>query len=193
MSLSKAWCFATERHAFQRRKNAARTPYITHPVEVVQLLIDSGVRNETVLCAAMLHDTIEDTGTKYEELAELFGQTVADIVQECSDDKSLSKVARKMLQVEHAETVTEGAKLVKLADKLSNLRGILNDPPADWTDETKFGYFVWSYTVTSRMRGVNEQLDAMLDTVYWVRLGEMDDATRAERLKEYYESMSGKA
>jgi len=72
----------------------------------------------------LLHDTVEDTDTTFEELESVFGTTVARIVQEVTDDKSLPKEERKRLQVVHAPHRSHQAKLVKLADKLYNLRDL---------------------------------------------------------------------
>ena len=81
--------FAANKHRQQRRKDSDRSPYINHPVEVVQLLWEvGGVRDRDILLAAILHDTIEDTGTQPEELTALFGETVTSYVLEVSDDKA---------------------------------------------------------------------------------------------------------
>lgn len=107
--------------------------YIGHPIEVVKILVDAGVSDVTTLAAAALHDTIEDTQTTFEELVSVFGVAIATVVQECSDNKRLSKVERKQLQIKKAADVSNEAKLVKIADKLSNLSGFKSDPPKDWT------------------------------------------------------------
>ena len=84
------------------------------------------------LAAAILHDTIEDTDTTADELRRLFGKRITDIVLEVTDDKALDKAERKRLQVEHAPHISRRAKLVKLADKICNLRDIAHSPPAKW-------------------------------------------------------------
>jgi guanosine-3',5'-bis(diphosphate) 3'-pyrophosphohydrolase len=119
----------------------------------VKILVDSGVSDGTTLAAAALHDTIEDTKTTFEELVSNFGVAVAKVVQECSDDKKLPKAERKKLQIEKAKTVSKEARLVKMADKLSNLSGLQSDPPKDWTPEYIKGYALWSHMVVSSMNG----------------------------------------
>ena len=93
------------------------TPYINHPIAIAKILVDTGRTNDTeILCAALLHDTIEDTETSAEELAQAFGPTISAIIQEVTDDKSLKKHVRKQTQVDHAPHLTTMAKAVKLAD-----------------------------------------------------------------------------
>ncbi|XP_035037305.1 guanosine-3',5'-bis(diphosphate) 3'-pyrophosphohydrolase MESH1 isoform X3 [Hippoglossus stenolepis] len=126
--------FSAEKHRNQRRKDADETPYINHPIGTSSTAVTSGVArilsheggitDVEVLQAALLHDTVEDTDTTHAELENKFGSTVAHIVQEVTDDKSLPKQERKRLQVEHAAHCSRQAKLVKLADKLYNLRDL---------------------------------------------------------------------
>lgn len=152
--------FATEKHATQRRKNAAATPYINHPLEVAHhLAAVGGVDNEDVLIAALLHDTIEDTATTREEIAAEFGERVAALVAECSDDKALPKPECKRLQIVSAPHKSPGAKLIKLADKTCNLRSILVDPPAGWSLERQREYFAWAQQVVDGLVGANASLD----------------------------------
>lgn len=184
--LFKAWLFATERHAKQTRKNAAKSPYITHPVEVTQILIDAGVTDEETLAAALLHDTIEDTGVTHTQLTDLFGRRVADFVQECTDNKSLSKVDRKKLQIEHAAVISDNAKVIKLADKISNLKGMLGDPPVNWTPDVRHGYIVWCRAVTTELRGVSPKLDLMAQELYDRLLFDQSTETLQADLKSYY-------
>ena len=129
--LLRALEFAANKHRDQRRKDKVQSPYINHPIAVANLLWEAGVRDEATLLAGVLHDTIEDTATTREELAAVFGDEVAGIVAECTDDKSLPKQRRKELQVEHAPDKSHPAKLVKLADKACNVRDIVDSPP-DW-------------------------------------------------------------
>ena len=134
----KAMLFAAYKHRDQRRKGADASPYINHPIAVANVLAnEGGVRDPIVLCAAALHDTIEDTETTAEELTASFGPSVAAIVLEVTDDKSLEKHVRKRLQIEHAPHLSDEAKLVKLADKICNLRDVLASPPAGWPPECK--------------------------------------------------------
>ncbi|MBL0212752.1 MAG: bifunctional (p)ppGpp synthetase/guanosine-3',5'-bis(diphosphate) 3'-pyrophosphohydrolase [Myxococcales bacterium] len=154
---------AATKHRDQRRKDAAKSPYINHPLAVVTLLWDHGVRDRIPLLAAVLHDTIEDTGTTREELVAAFGEEVAAVVCEVTDDKSLAKDRRKELQIEHAPHLSAHAKLVKLADKISNLRDLIDSPPHDWAVERKEAYFVWAGRVVAGLRGVHEPLERAFD------------------------------
>lgn len=156
--------FAADRHRRQRRKDAEASPYINHPLTVAAILAqEGGVTKVTVLAAALLHDTIEDTETSIVEIEQLFGREVAVIVAEVTDDKSLPKEERKRLQIERVHRKSEGAKLVKLADKIANLRDINNRPPADWDDKRRRDYFDWSRRVIDGLRGVSPTLEAAFD------------------------------
>lgn len=128
-TLIGAVAFAAEKHRNQRRKDADASPYINHPIALANVLANEGrVHDVAVICAAVLHDTIEDTETTEDELRSLFGPEVASIVLEVTDDKALEKQVRKQLQIEHAPHASPKAKLVKLADKICNLRDILASP-----------------------------------------------------------------
>ncbi|MEZ5615128.1 MAG: HD domain-containing protein [Rhodocyclaceae bacterium] len=160
----KAASFAAEKHRDQRRKDAESSPYINHPITLANVLANEGnVTDPDVLCAALLHDTIEDTETTAGELRGIFGDTVTGIVLEVTDDKSLPKAERKRLQIEHAAHASPQAKLVKLADKICNLRDILASPPADWSIERKQEYFDWSAEVVAGVRDVHPGLAKVFD------------------------------
>lgn len=163
----RAAAFAADKHRLQRRKDADASPYINHPLGLADILArEGGVEDAAVIAAALLHDTVEDTETTLEELEACFGRRVAGIVAEVTDDKSLPKEERKRLQVAKSEAKSHGAKLVKLADKISNLRDILAAPPADWADERKREYFEWAASVVEGLRGANPQLETVFDEVY---------------------------
>lgn len=152
--------FAARKHSGQTRKNADASPYINHPVEVAFHLSAVGnVEDEDILVAALLHDTIEDTETSREEIVSLFGEAVASLVCECTDDKSLPKLERKHLQIENAPKKSAGAKVIKIADKTCNLRSILSDPPVDWSIQRQYEYFLWAEKVVNGLLGVNQELD----------------------------------
>lgn len=128
--LLKAAHFAAHKHHGQRRKDADATPYINHPIEVADLLATIGkVTDVKTLCAALLHDTIEDTQTTAEELEREFGGEITSIVLELTDDKSLPKDERKLLQVRNAAKKSTSARLIKLGDKISNIRCLIDSPP----------------------------------------------------------------
>ncbi|HYP51847.1 MAG TPA: HD domain-containing protein [Pyrinomonadaceae bacterium] len=160
----EAASFAAKRHRKQKRKGADGEPYINHPLEVANLLANVGkVEDTDVLIAALLHDTVEDTETTEEEIARKFGENVAKMVMEVTDDKSLPKPARKQLQIEHAPHLSPGAKLVKLGDKISNITDIMNNPPHDWTLERKLEYIAWGEKVVAGLRGANADLEKHFD------------------------------
>lgn len=168
--LVAAIAFAADKHRNQRRKDHEASPYINHPIALANVLAnEAGIEDDLVLLAAMLHDTVEDTETTEQELAHLFGKEVADIVMEVTDDKSLPKTERKRLQIEHATHISRRAKLVKLADKICNLRDITKSPPADWSFERKQEYFDWSKAVVDGLRGVHPGLEALFDTAFEAR------------------------
>lgn len=163
-SLLKALRFSSEKHSDQRRKDARSSPYINHPIQVVEILWMIGdVRDVTLLVASILHDTIEDTDTQPEEIKAEFGEDVLALVLEVTDDKSLPKLKRKQLQVEHAPHKTRNAKLLKLADKISNVQDIITSPPKDWSLERKQEYLLWTEQVVAGLRGVNEKLEMHYD------------------------------
>jgi GTP diphosphokinase / guanosine-3',5'-bis(diphosphate) 3'-diphosphatase len=165
--LLKALAFAAHKHRDQRRKDAEASPYINHPIALADVLVnEGGVTDVEVLCAALLHDTVEDTATTHEELVDAFGSRIARIVAEVTDDKTLPKAERKRLQVEHAARLSPEAKLVKLADKISNLRDVASHPPAHWDLPRRREYFDWAKNVVDRLRGVHPRLEAAFDLAY---------------------------
>ena len=164
--LLKAAHFAARKHANQRRKDAEESPYINHPLEVAEHLARVGeIEDEEILMAALLHDTIEDTETTKDEIASEFGEEVANLVLECTDDKSLSKKERKHLQIVNATKKSSKAKMIKIADKTCNLRSILDDSPRGWTIRQQREYFLWAKRVVAGLSGVNEALDEALHAV----------------------------
>jgi guanosine-3',5'-bis(diphosphate) 3'-pyrophosphohydrolase len=163
----KAAQFAAHKHKDQRRKDARATPYINHPIGLAEVLHFAGsVRDPIAIAAALLHDTIEDTETTYDELRGAFGAKVADVVLELTDVKFLGKKARKRLQVARAGRATERARLVKLADKICNLRDVLASPPARWSLARRQEYFDWAKDVVDQVRGVSPKLERMFDQLY---------------------------
>jgi GTP diphosphokinase / guanosine-3',5'-bis(diphosphate) 3'-diphosphatase len=165
--LLKATQFAADKHRNQRRKDAEASPYINHPIALANVLANEGdITDPVVLCAALLHDTIEDTDTTADELALVFGQAITTVVKEVTDDKTLDKAVRKQLQIEHARHASPQAQLVKLADKICNLRDIAATPPADWTQTRKDEYFDWAKAVIDGVRGVHPQLESIFDETY---------------------------
>jgi guanosine-3',5'-bis(diphosphate) 3'-pyrophosphohydrolase len=162
--LIEAVSFAAKKHSTQKRKGADEQPYINHPLEVLNILVNIGkIEDYNVLIAAVLHDTIEDTETTKEEITKLFGATVCGYVLEVTDDKSLAKAERKQLQIEHAPHLTNGAKYIKLADKISNISDVTKNPPDGWSNERRLEYIEWGEKVIAGLRGVNENLENHFD------------------------------
>jgi guanosine-3',5'-bis(diphosphate) 3'-pyrophosphohydrolase len=158
-ALMEAVMFAAKKHRDCRRKDAHETPYINHPIEVANILATVGkIDDIEILQAALLHDTVEDTPTKPEEIQERFGCAVRDLVLEVSDDKELEKLERKRIQVEKAPTLSPRAKLIKIADKIANLKDLASSPPASWSLERQTEYVEWSNSVVAGCLGHSEPL-----------------------------------
>ena len=159
--------FATLKHSTQRRKDSAKTPYINHPIGVANILAnEANVTDLEVLMAALLHDTVEDTECTFEEIQDNFGENVMKIVEEVTDDKNLPKMERKRLQIEHAKTASPKAKLVKLADKLYNLRDLQKETPEGWTEQRVEEYFAWAKKVVDNLKGVNKEMESELEKIF---------------------------
>lgn len=164
--------YASEMHRLQRRKGDGvgpanlKTPYINHPIAVAAEISRAGLTDVNVLCAALLHDTIEDTEATEFDLRMVFGDEITEIVLEVTDDKSLPKARRKELQIEHAPHISVAARHVKLADKISNVRDLLTDAPPDWPVERVREYFDWAKRVVDCIRGTNEILESTFDDIY---------------------------
>ena len=165
--LLKALAFAAHKHRDQRRKDVEASPYINHPIALGNILCNEGhVTDTEVICAALLHDTVEDTDTTAEDLEREFGGNIRDIVMAVTDDKSLPAQERKRLQIEHAAHSSDQAKLVKLADKISNIRDIASSPPPSWDLQRRQRYFDWAKQVVDRLRGVHPVLETAFDEAY---------------------------
>ena len=166
----RALAFAARKHRLQRRKDREASPYINHPIDLANVLVnEAGVDDDVVVIAAILHDTVEDTDTTGDELTTEFGAEIAAIVAEVTDDKSLPKDERKQLQVMRAPHVSFRAQQVKLADKISNLRDITRSPPSSWDIERKRAYFDWAKRVVDGLRGQHPKLEILFDDAYRAR------------------------
>ncbi len=162
----RAASFAADKHKEQRRKGSDGQPYINHPLEVANILANIGhIGDAEILAAAILHDTIEDTETTTDELTELFGGRVCGFVLEVTDDKSLPTSVRKQLQIDHAPHLSTEAKQIKLADKISNIQDIFENPPTDWDERRRREYVEWGVAVVAGLRGVNRDLEAYFDKI----------------------------
>jgi len=151
--------FASQKHKFQKRKGKDGIPYINHCIQVAYVLSEVGGESDTVLLqAALLHDTVEDTDTSFEELEKLFGKEVSDLVREVTDDMSLPKAERKKIQVKTASVLSDRAKLIRISDKICNITDI-ERTALDWPMERKLEYFEWATCIVKECRGLNEKLE----------------------------------
>jgi guanosine-3',5'-bis(diphosphate) 3'-pyrophosphohydrolase len=169
--VSEAAELAARRHNGMARKGRGNEPYINHLAEVANLLSAATDGADAELVAAgWLHDSIEDTETTREELAQKFSERVASLVVECTDDMNLPKAERRRLQVVHAPHKSPSAKLIKIADKISNIGARIHpDPSAEERDDL-VDYTNWAEQVVAGCRGGNAWLDAKFDdTVQLVR------------------------
>jgi guanosine-3',5'-bis(diphosphate) 3'-pyrophosphohydrolase len=160
----RALKFAAAKHALQRRKGGDDIPYINHPIEVATILSTvAEVCDAEILAAAILHDTIEDTETLENEIETAFGAHVLSLVMECTDDKSLPKERRKEAQIQSSPKKTPQAKLIKLADKISNVSDMGTTPPKTWSLQRRREYLDWTEKVVNGLRGQNKRLDEAYD------------------------------
>ena len=156
----KAAHFSAQKHSTQRRKDEDASPYIIHPISVALAIAQIGrVDDPEILAAALLHDTLEDTETTPEELEAEFGKKVCDYVLDVTDDKTLPKHERKRRQIEHAKKISEGAALIKLGDKISNVTDVTNNPPADWDINRRKQYLDWAEKVIENCPKVNDRME----------------------------------
>jgi (p)ppGpp synthase/HD superfamily hydrolase len=153
-------------HAQQRRKGAAEEPYINHLLEVASLVAEATQGNDgNLIIAALLHDAIEDQGVARATIAAMFGEDVAALVAEVSDDKALPQATRKQLQVEQAPRKSDRAKIIKLADKISNVQAIAVSPPAGWSRARRRDYVRWGRDVVAGLAGVSPALERQFEQV----------------------------
>jgi (p)ppGpp synthase/HD superfamily hydrolase len=174
--------FAAKKHKDQKRKGNDGEPYINHPLEVANMLVSvGGVHDTDVIVAALLHDTVEDTEASFEEIADHFGIPVAGYVQELTDDKSLPKAERKRQQVEKAPRISVEAKQIKLADKISNIRDVSDNPPDGWDIQRRREYVEWGENVVAGLRGANPGLEKLFDEVVDKAKNSLGKANAADR------------
>lgn len=161
-----ALIFAAKKHEGQTRKDKERTPYIIHPIGVAYNIIMIGkVYDVDIIIGALLHDTVEDTHTTFEEIRQYFGLKIESLIHELTDDKSLSKEERKRLQIEHAPHTSTEAAIIKLSDKLYNLNDLLYNTPLDWSQERIAEYFKWAQQVVDHLPSANQSLKTAIDTL----------------------------
>jgi len=162
--VSEAADLAARRHNGMARKGRGNEPYINHLAEVANLLalVTDGADAELV-AAGWLHDTIEDTDTTRTELAQKFGERVATLVVEVTDDMSLAKTERRRKQIADAPHKSSGARLIKIADKISNIRARIHSAPTPDERADLIDYVDWAEQVVAGCRGANARLDRMFD------------------------------
>ena len=165
--VTRAMDFAARAHCQHRRKGKAAEPYINHLTEVADLVGEAtDFADPIVIAAGLLHDTLEDCPhINAEMLTQNFGPEVTEIVIECTDDMSLSRLERKAAQIAHVSHLSPQAKLVKLADKISNLRAIHRTPPTGWSRERKTEYLEFGQAIYAETRGLAESLDVHFNAI----------------------------
>ena len=172
-TVTDPWCllqanrFAAYKHRHQRRKDREAAPYINHPIDVAATLCEIGqVRDALTLAGALLHDTLEDTETTPEELEATFGMAVRHLVEEVTDDRQLPREDRKRLQISQAPAKSYRARLIKLADKICNVRDALESPPPIWSQQKKQQYIEHAGEVVAALRGTSPALEHVFDALY---------------------------
>ncbi len=166
--------FATYKHRLQRRKGYQRLPYINHPITVTGLLKQFDEHDPELLAAALLHDILEDTNSTEEEIIQLFGKHVNEIVLEVTDDMSLLSKQRKELQVRHAASLSDEAKKIKIADKTANILDIYRHP-LSWSINRKRRYISWANEVVEKCSGVNRRLEENFHAVAEECIRQLDE------------------
>lgn len=161
--LAKALAFASVAHRNHRRKGASQEPYINHLIEVLDLVASVESEDMDVLVAAVLHDVLEDTQTGYNDLAAAFGERVARMVQENSDDMTLPKPERGRARLAAMRKKSREARLVKFSDIISNLRAIATSPPAGWSNDRRLGYLNSCRNLVDAGRGANAEIERIFD------------------------------
>jgi (p)ppGpp synthase/HD superfamily hydrolase len=162
VGVATALDFAARRHAGQRRKGLNAEPYVNHLTEVALLLAEAtDGADPALVMAGLLHDTIEDTDTTRQELETVFGEDVASLVAEVTDDTRLDRETRKRLQVASAPHKSRRARMIKIADKIANLRSIAESPPVGWSGRRKREYVAWARQVVEACGPTNESLEKL--------------------------------
>ena len=155
----KATQFAALKHCDQRRKDG-KTPYIIHPISVAMILAEIGsIEDPEILSAALLHDTLEDTDTSAHELDKNFGSRVRIIVEELTDNDMLTFSQRKQMQIDNAPYLSKDATLVRIADKISNVSDVIENPPPEWNQKRCNKYVDWTEAVMNNCQKVNQDLE----------------------------------
>jgi (p)ppGpp synthase/HD superfamily hydrolase len=166
--IEKCKYLAIARHAGQCRPNQSREPKINHIEEVAQLVKESG-GNQDEVAAAWLHDIVEDTDTTTDEIEELFGDEIAQLVDGLTDPPEFSSLplgVRKHQQAQRLLSKSDGVRRVKLCDQISNVHSVINDPPKDWDNKKCLEYIEGAKKIADVCYGVSDYLDALFKEAY---------------------------
>lgn len=172
INLLKIREFAFTKHANQVRPNKACEPKTVH-ISQVAVYVRKGGGSDTAIAAAYLHDTVEDTDTKLSEIIEKFGIEVALIVDELTDPPEFESMAldiRKHKQSERIKSAHYDTKLVKVADQLSNIESVYNDPPLDWDNTTCLQYVMGAKKIVDACQGTNAYLEDLFNNMYTLNI-----------------------
>lgn len=174
--LSQAAHWAARAHKHQQRKGIDAEPYVNHLLEVADLVAHADDPGDIeVVIAALLHDSVEDVGVTEAEIAAAFGPRVAVLVRLVTDDKSLPQATRKALQIAHAPGLPRDARLIKLADKTSNLHALVRTPPVGWTRTRLADYVHWSKAVVDACGPTDPALERRFAAAHATALAEYGD------------------
>jgi GTP diphosphokinase / guanosine-3',5'-bis(diphosphate) 3'-diphosphatase len=143
IKLAHAYDFVARAHASQRRLGIDAKPYINHVIDVAHWVAKAAPNNPDYIVAALLHDVLEDTEITHLELTEIFGAQIVAWVQEVTDDMAQPKAWIKAEQLRTAPMLSECASIVRVADKISNLTEMVDNPPKTWPRERQQAYYLW--------------------------------------------------
>lgn len=166
--VDKAILFATQAHHGTERRGKG-FPYIIHPLEAMEI-VATITNDPELLCAAVLHDTIEDTDATYDDIKKEFGQHVADLVaQETdvkhdADGKKLTWRERKQRDMDNLRDSSREVKIIALGDKLSNMRAIARDYKTKGDELWKIFRVKDKATHAWRYQGLRDALSELSDT-----------------------------
>lgn len=150
--------WSAQQHRGQTRKDG-KTPYIQHPIAVARSLEqEGGVTDEDVIIASLLHDVIEDTGATRGQVANLFGERVAGIVSELTKDPNATQAEQKQAEIDKDWSPEAG--VVKIGDKLSNIRDVISAPPVDWDYQKRLRFLSHALAVVEAMKSPNPAMVA---------------------------------
>ena len=165
--VDKAIAFATKAHTGQTRNNG-QTPYVTHPIKVMELLKQFTL-DEIILISAIGHDLYEDTDVNYYDVEKEFGVAVADLIGEVTNtwDDQIKWEDKALLTYRHVQHMSYGAYLIKMADRICNLNEM-----DTWTAYRKIRYLANSLFILAALPlegdcgGPFDQLKSLLrDTI----------------------------